>query len=56
MTNELNEPEFYARREVQARAMADQADDMSIAAIHRQMADRYATLARTAGWQVRRSA
>ncbi len=48
---ELNDRDFYLRREREARAMADRASSPAIRAIHADFADRYArqlaTLERT---------
>ena len=39
---ELNDTDFYLRREREARAMAERASDEAIRAIHADFADRYA--------------
>lgn len=48
---ELNSKEYYASRERRERVLADQAQDPKIAAIHREMADRYAGLTVEAGYE-----
>lgn len=42
--DERNDTSFYIRREREERLMAERARDIAIAAIHRDMADRYAAL------------
>ena len=42
---DLNDVNFYRSRERHERALAERAGDPAIAAIHTQMADRYAELA-----------
>lgn len=42
---ELNSKEYYLSREQQERKLADEATDPAIAAIHRDMAERYGELA-----------
>ncbi|MBB3589547.1 conserved hypothetical protein [Sphingomonas aurantiaca] len=37
-----NDPEFYINREKQERKLADTSTDRAVAAIHRELADRYA--------------
>ena len=43
--NDLNSREYYLGRERQERRLADDATDATIAAIHRDMAERYRELA-----------
>jgi hypothetical protein len=43
-----HDADFYAKREEQERALADRASDPSIARIHLEMAEQYASRARTA--------
>jgi hypothetical protein len=42
--SDLNSVEYYQAREKKERALAASAVDLGVAAIHRQMADRYADL------------
>ncbi|MEG3124792.1 hypothetical protein [Sphingomonas sp. GB1N7] len=43
--NELNNSEYYARREAAERKLAAKAHDRAIAKIHADLAERYALLA-----------
>ena len=46
--SDLNQPEYYLRREQQERTLAAGAHSPAIGRIHLELADRYAVLAREA--------
>jgi hypothetical protein len=48
MTVEINDADFYRRREQDQRQLADQASSQSIRNLHLDMADRYRELAQEA--------
>lgn len=48
MTVEINDADFYRRREQDQRQLADQASSQSIRNLHLDMADRYRKLAQEA--------
>jgi len=50
-----NDADYYLRREQQAREMASRATDPSIAAIHRDLAELYASIGRAAAHRERQA-